>query len=629
MSGDNFIDAVMAIKEDQSLFKPASDVDISNRPPSNVGRHQDRLYGCSVCGKEDIHRTNHIGDIYPKCSYCLQSNGHQYKHDIDWPRHEGISTKLKPGSHIKVEQYYKNKNADVLEAGIFKPASPANLSNRPKTCEGCGKVIGKGKDIICGACNGDFCKDCVLDYKIDYICKECDIELDCERAEAMDSYNESIKEAGIFKAASPENLSNREEVSGMHLAALDDVEDQFMGSETRVTAFALQLTLKEYAVLLKTKDELQIKAGEMFGKERFTDGYPRYFGSLIIEDYGPRNGVILFHYDYGLYGAESRHGKGTFNRNTGEVKLGRGFTTFKWQRKSMTEAGPMFKAASDANLDNRGKELEHYEDVASEFLDEESSVTSQELALNHEEAEFLRKKRSQMYYNISRGRNSGDWADLYIVDYDADTGDIFFKFTYGNDGDGWTEKGEGVFNRNDKKFVFESVCESEGRPADSVASQITDVLVATFPSSWVGDREEVQAYYEDLLKNPTTVCATSVVGGKIVGFITAMPHNDAMVDAVDYKEHDPDMGQDDQRYYVEASAILPEYRGQNLYPKMLADLYSKIRAKGIHKVSRHARVSTGYSDMVKKNHKVTANRTVPKWRYYNYEEPAEYIEADI
>jgi hypothetical protein len=71
---------------------------------------KDRLYYCEECGKQEIHKTNHAGDIYPYCNYCVKQTTWIYIRDIDWKKDEGISGKLQPGTcEVKVKFLNREK----------------------------------------------------------------------------------------------------------------------------------------------------------------------------------------------------------------------------------------------------------------------------------------------------------------------------------------------------------------------------------------------------------------------------------------------------------------------------------------------------------------------------------------
>ena len=39
-----------------------------------TGKYTQKLYRCTRCGHEELHGTNHYGEIYPRCNNCSWRN---------------------------------------------------------------------------------------------------------------------------------------------------------------------------------------------------------------------------------------------------------------------------------------------------------------------------------------------------------------------------------------------------------------------------------------------------------------------------------------------------------------------------------------------------------------------------
>ncbi len=144
----------------------------------------------------------------------------------------------------------------------------------------------------------------------------------------------------------------------------------------------------------------------------------------------------------------------------------------------------------------------------------------------------------------------------------------------------------------------------------------------SFPEGWVFS--DAKEYFSGILKNENCIRVILKNDEKIVGYLLAIPHN---VARKDLEEDDPLIQEDASKYYIESVAILPAYRGRNGLSEMLRVLIEKLREKGIYKLSMHARVSNKFSDFIQRKMKVTQIRRIEKWKYYNYQEPTDYIEA--
>ena len=88
------------------------------------------------------------------------------------------------------------------------------------------------------------------------------------------------------------------------------------------------------------------------------------------------------------------------------------------------------------------------------------------------------------------------------------------------------------------------------------------------------------------------------------------------------------MEEDSKRYYIETVAILPEFRGKKGFSEILKTLIEQPKIEG-NNISLHARVENGFSTIIQNKLHVTKIRRIDKWKYYNYAEPADYIEANL
>lgn len=154
---------------------------------------------------------------------------------------------------------------------------------------------------------------------------------------------------------------------------------------------------------------------------------------------------------------------------------------------------------------------------------------------------------------------------------------------------------------------------------------LSDVLLIernSFPKKW--EYEDAEEYYENMLKNKNNINIFLNDNGKRVGYLLAIPHNDAVKEL---KNDDPELKEDPMKYYIETIAILPELRGKKGLPKMLEKLIDECKYRGINKISMHARVNNRLSEIIQNKFSVTGIRRINKWKYYNFEEPADYIEV--
>jgi len=145
----------------------------------------------------------------------------------------------------------------------------------------------------------------------------------------------------------------------------------------------------------------------------------------------------------------------------------------------------------------------------------------------------------------------------------------------------------------------------------------------SYPEDWA--YSDAEAYYTQSLKNRDNVHIVLRDNGKSVGYLFAITHNAAMIEL---KADDQLMKPDARAYYIENVAILPAFRRRKGFSEMLQVLREELRKRGISKISLHARVSNRLSEVVQENMKIIEIRRISAWRYYNYQEPTDYIEAE-
>jgi len=144
----------------------------------------------------------------------------------------------------------------------------------------------------------------------------------------------------------------------------------------------------------------------------------------------------------------------------------------------------------------------------------------------------------------------------------------------------------------------------------------------SYPQGWA--YTNAQEYYAEMLKKPNNIPVILKDDGRNVGFLLAIPQDDAVEEL---EGDDPFMERDSLTYYLENVAILPDYRNKGGFRKMLEILRSELEKRAIPRISMHARVSNNLSKNIQKHMKIIKIRRIEAWRYYNFEEPTDYIIA--
>ncbi len=159
---------------------------------------------------------------------------------------------------------------------------------------------------------------------------------------------------------------------------------------------------------------------------------------------------------------------------------------------------------------------------------------------------------------------------------------------------------------------------------ENLVDDIVRIDRDSFPAGW--EQGDAKEYFSEILKNENNVRIILKNDGITVGYLLAVPHN---VARKDLEEDDSLIHEDASRYYIESVAILPTYKGKGGFSEMFEMLIQELKKKGIIKISMHARVLNNFSNIIQKKTKVTLRRKIEKWKYYNYEEPTDYIEATL
>jgi len=156
----------------------------------------------------------------------------------------------------------------------------------------------------------------------------------------------------------------------------------------------------------------------------------------------------------------------------------------------------------------------------------------------------------------------------------------------------------------------------------NIVKEIVSINRAAFPQGW--GAPDAERYYGDMLRYEKSIHIILNDDCKKAGYLLAIPQNNAFEEL---KNDDPRMEKGAGTYYIETLGIIPESRGKKGLSMMLEKLAGECRKREINKISLHARVSNKLGEIIQKKFKTIKIRRIEKWRYYNFEEPTDYIEA--
>ena len=130
---------------------------------------------------------------------------------------------------------------------------------------------------------------------------------------------------------------------------------------------------------------------------------------------------------------------------------------------------------------------------------------------------------------------------------------------------------------------------------DRIVKDTISISRDSYPMGWACSNPE--EYYSQMLTKQHNVHIMLSDNEKNVGFLFAIPHNDAVVEL---KDHDPLMRDDSGAYYIENVAVLPAYQKKGALGKMLAVLKEELRKRGIFNISLHAGIERFEQEYTKK-----------------------------
>jgi ribosomal protein S18 acetylase RimI-like enzyme len=159
---------------------------------------------------------------------------------------------------------------------------------------------------------------------------------------------------------------------------------------------------------------------------------------------------------------------------------------------------------------------------------------------------------------------------------------------------------------------------------DAIIRSAIEISLSSYPPGWGCSNPD--EYYNQKLRETSSVLITLEDAGKSVGLLVAIPQNEAVEEL---RTEDPEMKEDPSGYYIENIAILPSYRGKKGLSKMFSALKVEMKNRGVERISLHARISNNLNMAVRNNFKVVGARIIENWKFYNNQEPTEYIVAEL
>jgi ribosomal protein S18 acetylase RimI-like enzyme len=189
-----------------------------------------------------------------------------------------------------------------------------------------------------------------------------------------------------------------------------------------------------------------------------------------------------------------------------------------------------------------------------------------------------------------------------------------------------------ISNSSGKELAGNAKIERILKSDDKIINDIIELEKIVFPPEW--QFENASDYFREALDDKRNVVIVARNKGELVGFILSKPYDELCNDE-ELHEADPKFEPKEDYYYVVTIEIHPKLRdnlsGGRIVLKMLNKFRESIREEtGTEKFSMHARVKGGFNSWLKKlfGERVVESRFINEWKYYNFEEPTEYLEID-
>jgi GNAT superfamily N-acetyltransferase len=158
-------------------------------------------------------------------------------------------------------------------------------------------------------------------------------------------------------------------------------------------------------------------------------------------------------------------------------------------------------------------------------------------------------------------------------------------------------------------------------PNDNQSLQLVfDLEKEIFPSMMQTEEEEIK----HIFSNKNGIYFFIVEGNDIVGYISATPHNDTYKDLF---VHDKNIHLDNDALYLESIGVKPAHRGKGLAIFALRELMILAKSKGYKKITMHARISSGFSSLVKNYFGTHNMHHLDNW--YDFGEAFDYLEIEL
>lgn len=154
-------------------------------------------------------------------------------------------------------------------------------------------------------------------------------------------------------------------------------------------------------------------------------------------------------------------------------------------------------------------------------------------------------------------------------------------------------------------------------------SAVLTIETNCFPAAW--QYPDAEGYYSEALNDTNNLSIGLKAGQAIVGYLLAIPYSIAL----DWLgDADPDMvASDEERYYVDTIAVLPEWNGRGGASALMRELEREAVACGMASLAIHARTVNGLNAMVRRliEDRLIRARWLDNWSWADGE-PYEYIE---
>jgi len=144
----------------------------------------------------------------------------------------------------------------------------------------------------------------------------------------------------------------------------------------------------------------------------------------------------------------------------------------------------------------------------------------------------------------------------------------------------------------------------------NIPSEIVDKLIELDKKCFSGNLFMSKEDLEHIFSDPKLILHKVEDEGRLLGYTYGVPLTSVFKEL---SEADPDLTDDPECLYVYSTATDPDERSLKMFFELIKGIEESATANGYARISRHSRVTEGYSSVLQKKFKYNFIRTLDDW----------------